>query len=157
MCFLLFRKHFLLKWFVFLLSADTFTKRLLFQCRDPGIQKDRKEELCQANRAIFKWLPKIATATLSDWFIKYPASWVSQPMRGKTNRSLYTRFFPLVLSKLRVVARNFDWFIALFALLAIGRSNCLCIGFSTVIWKPLQPSSPSCWIGSGWRSSADET
>ena len=42
------------------------------------------------------------------------------------------RDFSRALSKLRVNARNPDWFIAVFALVVIGRSNYFGIGFSTI-------------------------
>ena len=48
-----------------------------------------------------------------------------------------TRDFSRASSKLQVIARNCDWFIALPAPVVIGRSNCFGFGFSTVIWKPL--------------------
>ena len=48
----------------------------------------------------------------------------------------YTRDFSRATSELQVIARNCDWFIALFAPVVIGRS-CFGFGFSTVIWKPL--------------------
>ena len=48
-----------------------------------------------------------------------------------------TRDFSRASSKLQVIARNCDWFIALFVPIVIGRSNCFGFGFSTVIWKPL--------------------
>ena len=44
-----------------------------------------------------------------------------------------TRDFSRALSKLQVIARNSDWFIALFAPVVIGRSNNFGIAFSTVI------------------------
>ena len=47
--------------------------------------------------------------------------------------ALCTRDFPRGLSELHVIARNFDWFIALSAPLVIGRSNYFGFGFSTVI------------------------
>ena len=37
------------------------------------------------------------------------------------------------LSKLQVIARNSDWFIALFAPVVIGRSNNFGFGFTTII------------------------
>ena len=39
---------------------------------------------------------------------------------------------PASLSELQIIARNCDWFIALFAPVVIGRSNCFGFGFSTV-------------------------
>ena len=41
--------------------------------------------------------------------------------------------FSRVLSKLQVIVRNSDWFIALFAPVLIGSSYYFVIGFSTVI------------------------
>ena len=56
----------------------------------------------------------IAIPTLSDWLKNLAA--VFQPMRGKTktNRSLCVHFFSRALGKLRVIATNSDWLIALF-------------------------------------------
>ena len=48
-----------------------------------------------------------------------------------------TRDFSRASSELEVIARNYDWLIALLAPVVIGRSNCFGFGFSTVIWKPL--------------------
>ena len=48
-----------------------------------------------------------------------------------------TRHFFRALSELQVVSRNCDWFNVLFAPAVIGRSDCLGLGFSTVIWKQL--------------------
>ena len=45
------------------------------------------------------------------------------------------RYFSRIVNKLQVIARNFDWFIALFALVVIGRRIKFGIGFSTVILK----------------------
>jgi len=44
-----------------------------------------------------------------------------------------TRDFYRASSELQVIARNCDWFIALFVPVVIGRSNCFGFGFSTVI------------------------
>ena len=41
------------------------------------------------------------------------------------------------MSKLRVIARNADWFVALFAPVVIGPSYYFGVGFPTVIWKLL--------------------
>ena len=64
----------------------------------------------------------IAIATLIDW----PKSLAPffQPMRSKTNRTSYARFFPR-FEQVTVIANSSDWFIALFALVVIGRSNYL--------------------------------
>ena len=45
------------------------------------------------------------------------------------------RDFSRALSKLRGIARNSDWFFAVFALVVLGRSNYFGIGFSTVTLK----------------------
>ena len=75
----------------------------------------------------------IAIATLSDWLKRLAP--VFQPIRSKakTNRTICTRHFSRALSELQVIARNCDWFIALFAPIVIGRSNCFGFGFSTGI------------------------
>ena len=48
-----------------------------------------------------------------------------------------TRDFSRASSELQVIARNSDWFIALFVPVVIGQSDYFGFGFSTVIWKPL--------------------
>ena len=74
----------------------------------------------------------IAIATLSDWLKKTRASFSkTQPIAP------CTRDFSRASSELQVIARNCDWFMALFVRVVIGRSNCFGFGFSTVIWKPL--------------------
>ena len=63
----------------------------------------------------------IAIATLSDWLKRLAP--VFQPMRSKTetNRTMHcTHDISRALSELQVIARNCDWFIALFAPLVIG-------------------------------------
>ena len=45
--------------------------------------------------------------------------------------------FHWALTKLQVIPRNSDWFVALFAPVVIGRGNYFTIGFSTVSCKPL--------------------
>ena len=47
------------------------------------------------------------------------------------------RDFSRALSELQVIARNYDWFIALFAPVVIGQNNCFGFGFLTVTWKLL--------------------
>ena len=47
------------------------------------------------------------------------------------------RDFSRASSELHVIAKNCDWFMALFVRVVIGRSNCFGFGFSTVICKPL--------------------
>ena len=74
----------------------------------------------------------IAIATLSDWLKNFAP--VFQPMRCKTQPiSPCTRDVSRVLSKLRVIARNSDWFTALSAPVAIGRITHFRIAFWTVI------------------------
>ena len=71
-----------------------------------------------------------AIATLSDWLKRRAPGF--QPMRSKTKTSR-TRHFSHFSSELQVIARNCDWFIALFVPVKIGRSNCFGFGFFTVI------------------------
>ena len=74
----------------------------------------------------------IAIATLSDWLKRLAP--VFQPMRIKPKPiAPCTRDISRASSELQVIARNCDWFIALFASVVIGRSNCFGFGFSTVI------------------------
>ena len=58
----------------------------------------------------------IAIATLSDWLKRLEPNF--QPMRSKTkiNHTIYKSFFPRFERVTgTVIARNCDWFIALFA------------------------------------------
>ena len=64
----------------------------------------------------------IAIASLSEWLI-VTRQFFSQLETKPKPIAPRTRYFPRALSKLRVVATNFDWFIALFAPVVIGRSN----------------------------------
>ena len=76
----------------------------------------------------------IAIATLSDWLKRLAP--VFQPMRSKTktnHATPCTRDFSRASSELQIIARNSDWFMALFVPVVIGRSNCFGFGFSTVI------------------------
>ena len=72
----------------------------------------------------------IAIATLSDWLKNLEP--VFHPMRSETKTAVCTRDFSRALSKLQVMTRNSDWFIALFAPVVIGRNYYLGISFSTV-------------------------
>ena len=105
-----------------------FTQALPRQSHDPS------------NRAVFKWLSKVITwLQLLRLVIGFKDSrqffnqWEAKP---KPIASC-TRDFSHASSELQVIARNCDWFMALFAPAVIGRSNCFGFGFSTVIWKPL--------------------
>ena len=71
---------------------------------------------------------EIVIATLGDWLTN-PAT-VFQRTRGKTNSpiALWTRGFSRALSKLQVIPRNSQWFIALFAEFAISPRNYFRIG-----------------------------
>ena len=51
--------------------------------------------------------------------------------------ALRTRDFSRALSKLQLIAKNSDWFIALLTPVVIGQSNYWGIGYSTVVWKLL--------------------
>ena len=73
---------------------------------------------------------KHAIAMLIDWLKNLAPVLQSMKGKSKTNRIFCVRF-SRSLNKLQVIARNCDWFIALFAPVVIGRSNYF--GFSTVI------------------------
>ena len=71
----------------------------------------------------------IAIATLSDWLKKFFNQRESKPKPIAPCTCGFSR----ALSELQVIARNYDWFIALPAPVVIGQSNCFGFGFSTVI------------------------
>lgn len=72
------------------------------------------------------WLKNVASLFFSKWEAKSKAI---APCTG---------YFFRVLSKLQVLSRNSDWFIALFSPVVIGRSSFFeLIGFTIVTWKPL--------------------
>ena len=74
----------------------------------------------------------ITIATLSDWLKRLAP--VFQPMKRKPKPiTSFARNFSRALRELQIIARNCDWFIALFVPVVIGRSNCFGFGFSTVI------------------------
>ena len=60
-----------------------------------------------------------------------------QPMRSRTKTNRTMRDFSCVSSCFKIIARNSDWFIPLFASVVIGRINYFGIGFSIAIWEPL--------------------
>ena len=76
----------------------------------------------------------IAIDTLSDWLKRLAP--VFRPMRSKTktktNRTIYA-CISRASSEFQVIARNFDWFMALFVPVVIGQSDYFGFGFSTVI------------------------
>ena len=80
----------------------------------------------------------IAIATPSDWLKKLAPVFQKNQWEVKPKSvAPRTRDFSRALSKLQIIARNCDWFIALFVPVVIGQNNCFGFGFSTVIWKPL--------------------
>ena len=90
--------------------------------------------------AVFKWLSKVFTWLRLLWLVigikesrQFFNQWESKPKPIAPR----TRDFSRASSKLQVIPRNCDWFIALPAHIVIGWSNCFDFGFSTVIWKPL--------------------
>ena len=96
--------------------------------------------LFQSFRAVFKWLSEKITRL--RWLDLVIGLWISHQFFNQWETkpkqiAPYTRDFYRALSKLQIIARNSDWFIALFVSVAIGRSNYFGWGFSTVIWKPL--------------------
>jgi len=71
----------------------------------------------------------IVLATLSDWLIG------SFSTNGKLNQTISTsckRKFSCPLSMFQVISRNSDWFIAMFALVAMGRNSYYVVEFSIV-------------------------
>ena len=75
----------------------------------------------------------IAIATLSDWLKESLASFSTNEKQNQ-NQSHHVRvIFSRASRELQVIARNCNWFIALFVSVVIGRSNCFGFGFSTVI------------------------
>ena len=74
----------------------------------------------------------IAIATLSDWLKSLTPVFIQLEAKPKPIAHS-TRDFSRALSELQVIARNSDWFIALFAPVVIGGSNNIGFGFSTVI------------------------
>ena len=78
----------------------------------------------------------IAIATLSDW-LKILRQLFNQWETKSNPIAPCTRDFSRAFNKLQVIARNFDWLIALFAPVLIGRSNYVAIAFSTRIWKQI--------------------
>ena len=91
-------------------------------------------------RAVFKWLSKVIT-----WLrllrlvigLKDSRQFFHQREAKPKPIAPCTRDFSRALSELQVIARNCDWFIALFVPVVIGRNNCFAFGFATVTWKPL--------------------
>jgi len=91
-------------------------------------------------RAVFKWLSNVIT-----WLrllrlvigLKDSRQFFNQWRAKPKPIAPCTRDSFRALSELQIIARNCDWFIALFAPVVIGRSDCYGFGFSTVIWKPL--------------------
>ena len=51
--------------------------------------------------------------------------------------AIWTRVFSRALRRSHVIALNSDWFIALFASVVIGQSNCFGFGFTVLNWKVL--------------------
>lgn len=77
----------------------------------------------------------IAIATLDDWLRNLAP--IFQPMRSKTKIiAPCTRASSRALWKRQVIAKDFDWFIALLAQVVIARSIYFDIVFSTVIRYP---------------------
>ena len=62
---------------------------------------------------------KFAIPTSSDCFRTFAPGFSTNREQNKTNRALHARFFP----RLEQITSNFDWFLALFAPVMIGRSN----------------------------------
>ena len=84
-------------------------------------------------RAVFKWLSKVIT-----WLrllrlvigLKDSRQFFNQWEAKPKPIAPCTRDFSRASSELQVIARNCDWFIALFAPVVIGRGNCFGFGFN---------------------------
>ena len=64
----------------------------------------------------------IAIATLDDW-LERRAIFSTNEKQNQNQKAPCTRDFSCALSEFQVIARNCDWFIALFAPVVIIRSN----------------------------------
>ena len=71
----------------------------------------------------------IVLATLSDWLI---GSISTNGKLNQTNSTSCKRKFSCPLSMFQVISRNSEWFIAMFALVAIGRNCYYVVEFSIV-------------------------
>ena len=76
----------------------------------------------------------IVLAKLSDWLI---GSISTNGKLNQTNSTSCKRKFSCPLSMFQVISRNSEWFIAMFALVAIGRNSYYVVEFSIVFWKAL--------------------
>ena len=76
----------------------------------------------------------IVLAKLSDWLI---GSISTNGKLNQTNSISCKRKFSCPLSMFQVISRNSEWFIAMFALVAIGRNSFYVVEFSIVFWKAL--------------------
>ena len=91
----------------------------------------------QFHRAVFKRLSKVLMWLLRLVIgLKESRQFFNQWEAKPKPIAPRTRNFSRASRELQVIARNFDWFIALFVPVVIGRSNCFGFGFSTVICKP---------------------
>ena len=101
--------------------------------------------LSQINRAVFKWLSKVIT-----WLrllrlvigLKDSRQFFSQWEAKPKPTAPCSRDFSRASSKLQVIARNCDWFNALFVPVVIGRSNCFSFGFR----QSFENRSSKLWI-----------
>ena len=99
-----------------------FAKNLKFRTKNFG-----GYGLSLFDREILKWLSILMTRNHCHCDCCGQRLWdlvpVFQATRSKANRILHAQDFSRPLSKLRVVGRNSDWFIALFPPVVIGRWN----------------------------------
>ena len=121
-------------WLMLLNSDSNCSNKISFEYQFLHLQSSH------GDRAVFKWLSKVIT-----WLrllrlvigLKDSRQFFNQWDAKPKPIAPCTRDFSRASSELRVIARNCDWFMALFVPVVIGRSNCFGFGFSTVIWKPL--------------------
>ena len=91
-------------------------------------------------RAVFKWLSNVITWLRLLRFViglKHSRQFFNQWEAKPKPFAPRTRDFSRASSELQVIARDCDWFMALFIPVVIGWSHCFGFGFSIVIWKPL--------------------
>ena len=111
-------KNFIYRWLAFNVNVD--------------VNVNSRDNRSNGFRAVFKWLSKVIT-----WLrllrlvigLKDSRQFLNQWNAKPKPIAPCTRDFSRASSELQVIAGNCDWFIALFAPVVIGRSNCFGFGF----------------------------
>ena len=108
-------------------TAENFVSLPLYESRSC-----QSSERALFLRAVFKWLSKIITRLRLLRLViglKESRQFFNQWEAKPKPIAPCTRDFSRASSELQVIARNCDWFIALFVPVVIGRSNCFGLGF----------------------------